>query len=54
MATLQGNELKVEGGRKGIEIALLPSNIFLLKMFTEKTYQNLTGKASVKLLIGIT
>lgn len=35
VAKLQGNELKVEGGRKGIEIALLPSNI----IFKNKVYR---------------
>lgn len=36
VATLQGNELKVEGGRKRIEIALLPGNIFLKKCLQKR------------------
>lgn len=37
VAKLQGNELKVEGGGKGIEIALIPSNIiFKNKVFRKK------------------
>lgn len=37
VAKLQGNELKVKGGGKGIEIALLPSNIiFENKVFRKK------------------
>ena len=38
VAKLQGNELKVEGGGKGGEIALLPSSYHFLKTkFSEKT-----------------
>lgn len=38
VAKLQGNELKVEGGGKGVEIALLPSSYHFLKTkFSEKT-----------------
>lgn len=35
VAKLLGNELKVEGGGEGIEIALLPSNI----IFKNKVYR---------------
>lgn len=54
VAKLLGNEPKVEGVGKGQKLHYYQAISFLKTKFTEKTQQNLTGKASVKLLIGIT
>lgn len=50
LAEFQGN---LRSGVGRIEIALLPSNIILKKRFSRRP-SRMTGKASVKLLIGIT